>query len=95
MVDFFMEALNMDGGHDDQVSNQLSIPADKRETALISQLLLLFFAGMDTSSTILAVCMCCLANNPDVQVKIGLMAQPLSYQVTLAIPIFPTGNSIK
>ena len=34
---------------------------------LISNLMLLLFAGMDTTSTILAVCMHCLATNPRVQ----------------------------
>ena len=70
LVDFFMEALNMDRDDDEEAERQISISPDKRETVLISQLLLLFFGGMDTSSTILAVCMCCLANNPDVQVTI-------------------------
>ena len=60
----------MDGDDNEVAERQISISPDKRETVLISQLLLLFFGGMDTSSTILAVCMCCLANNPDVQVTI-------------------------
>ena len=34
---------------------------------LISNLMLLLFAGMDTTSTILAACMHCLATNPRVQ----------------------------
>lgn len=69
MVDLFMEALRMDESEQDE--RHISIPAEEKETVLVSQLLLLFFAGMDTSSTILAVCMCCLANNPDVQVRIN------------------------
>ena len=72
LVDFFMEALHMDGDEEGggEAERHISISPEKRETALISQLLLLLFAGMDTSSTILAVCMCCLANNPHVQVRI-------------------------
>ena len=37
---------------------------------LISNLMLLLFAGMDTTSTILAACMHCLAKNPRVQNKL-------------------------
>ena len=44
-----------------------AIPRDKVEAMLISNLIMLFFAGMDTSSAILAVLMYCMAKNPVVQ----------------------------
>ena len=83
MVDLLMDALQGEDSGDEEVKKQieqelevaaptkvLSVPKDKIEVMLIAQLLLLFFAGMDTSSAILSVLMYCLAKNPDVQEKL-------------------------
>ena len=83
MVDLLMDALQGEDEGDEEVKRQVeqelevskpmkvsSIPKDKIEMMLISQLILLFFAGMDTSSAIMAVIMYCLAKNPQVQEKL-------------------------
>ena len=83
MVDLLMDALQGEDSGDEEVKKQIEqelevarptkvfkVPKDKIEVMLISQLLLLFFAGMDTSSAIMAVVIFCLAKNPDVQEKL-------------------------
>ena len=44
-----------------------AVKPDEMETALISNLVLLLFAGMETTSTVLAACMYCLAKDTRVQ----------------------------
>ena len=83
MVDLLMDALQDEDSGDEETKKQIeqeldvakprkvsSIPKDKIEVFLIAQLLLLFFAGMDTSASILAVVMYALAKNPEVQERL-------------------------
>ena len=84
MVDLLMDALQNEDIVDEEVKRQIeeelevakpmkvsAIPKDKVEVMLISNLIMLFFAGMDTSSALLAVLMYCLAKNPEVQDKLS------------------------
>ena len=83
MVDLLMDAMiGKDAGNEEirkQIEQELEvakpskvsfIPEDKREVMLISNLILLFMAALDTSSAILATLMYCLAKNPEVQEKL-------------------------
>ena len=80
MVDLLLDALQNTDAENEEVKKQIeqelevsrpmkvsAIPRDKVEAILISNLIMLFFAGMDTSSAILAVLMYCMAKNPVVQ----------------------------
>lgn len=49
-----------------------AIPESEFEDCLVSNALLLFFAGFDTSSTIMSICLHFLAKNPDVQERLYL-----------------------
>ena len=108
MVDLLMDALQGEDSGDEEVKKQIeqelevarptkvsSIPKDKIEVFLIAQLLLLFFAGMDTSASILAVVMYALAKNPEVQERLfdeinDALAQSadgeLDYNTTQTLP---------
>lgn len=83
MVDLLMDSLKGEDSGNEAVAKQVEkelnvakptkvsqIPKDKIEVVLIAQLLLLFFAGMDTSSTIMSVVIYALAKNPDVQERL-------------------------
>ena len=83
MVDLLMDALQGEDSGNEEVKRQIdeelnvakpkkvsAIPKEKIEVVLIAQLILLFFAGMDTSASILAVVIYCLAKNPEVQEKL-------------------------
>ena len=83
MVDLLMDAMKGEEAGDEEIRKQIEqeldvakpskvtfIPKDKIEAMLISNLILLFFAAVDTSSAILAVLMYSLAKNPEVQDKL-------------------------
>ncbi len=50
-----------------QSSTKEAISEDEFELLMVSNALVLFFAGFDTTSTVLSVCLALLAQNPDVQ----------------------------
>lgn len=52
-----------------------SIPEEELELYIVSNAFILFFAGLETSSTIMAVCSVFLATHPDVQERLHLEIQ--------------------
>ena len=81
MVDLLTEALRGEADVDPEAELEVAKPAkvsalkpDEVVTALISNLMLLLFAGMETTSTVLAACMYCLAKDSRVQ---GLLFQEI------------------
>ena len=70
MVDLLMSAMQGEETGEEEGKKVPSIPKDKIEVMLISQLIMLFFAALDTSATQLAVLMFFLAKNPEVQEKL-------------------------
>ena len=83
MVDLLLDALQSKDVEDEEVKRQIeqelevaqpmkasALPKEKVEVMLISNLIMLFFAGMDTSSALLAALMYCMAKNPEVQEKL-------------------------
>ena len=83
MIDLLTEALMGHASNDEEVKRQVeeelevakpakvtAIKEDMLEGALVSNLLLLFLAGYDTSSNMMAACMFFLAKNQDIQARL-------------------------
>ena len=83
MIDLLTEALMGHASNDEEVKRQIeeelevakpakvtAIKEEMLEDALISNLILLFLAGYDTSSNMMAACMFFLAKNHDIQAQL-------------------------
>ena len=81
MIDLLTEAYMGNASNDEEVNRQIeeelevtkpsskvsALRGDELEDALVSNLLLLFVAGYDTSSNMMTACLFFLARNPEVQ----------------------------
>jgi cytochrome P450 family 6 len=101
MVDLVMDALQIESGReelevDKPTSKMSEIDESKFEVLVISNLLLLFFAGFDTSSAMMAACLHLVAMDQDVQdrlcqeiadaVEASQTGEELNYNVVQTLP---------